>query len=53
MEHNISGRVLLNCNLEELKQLVAMNFGDWELFRVAVLAFRDHELNLKYPSAIH
>lgn len=53
MEHNINGRVLLNCNLEELKQLIGMNFGDWELFRVATLALRNHELNHKYPSNIH
>ena len=48
MEHNINGRVLLNCNLEELKQLSGMNFGDWELFRVAVVALRDHELNPRF-----
>ena len=45
IEHNVSGRVLLNCNLEELKKLSGMNFGDWELFRVAALGLREHELN--------
>ncbi|CAF3425386.1 unnamed protein product [Rotaria sp. Silwood1] len=32
-ENNISGRVLLECNLDELKQILSMTFGDWVLFR--------------------
>ena len=32
-EHNICGSVLLTCDLAELKPELAMNFGDWELFR--------------------
>lgn len=40
---NVSGRVLLNCNLDELKTLSGMCFGDWELFRVTVLALRERE----------
>lgn len=43
VENNVSGRVLLNCNLDELKALSGMSFGDWELFRVAVLALRERE----------
>ena len=50
IEHNVSGRVLLNCNLEELKQLIGMNFGDWELFRVAALSLRERELNPRSAS---
>ena len=44
-DHNISGRVLLHCDLDELKKLSGMTFGDWELFRIAILSLRDRELN--------
>uniref|UniRef100_A0A8C8GNR8 KAP NTPase domain-containing protein n=1 Tax=Oncorhynchus tshawytscha TaxID=74940 RepID=A0A8C8GNR8_ONCTS len=30
---NVNGRVLSQCNLEELKNEMNMNFGDWQLFR--------------------
>lgn len=43
-ENNINGRVLLNCNLDDLKKFSGMSFGDWELFRLAVLALREREL---------
>lgn len=43
IDNNISGRVLLSCNLDELKALSGMSFGDWELFRVAVCALRERE----------
>lgn len=33
---NINGRVLAQCNIEELKKEMNMNFGDWHLFRSAV-----------------
>lgn len=45
IENNICGRVLFNCNLEELKKLCGMSFGDWELFRLAILTLRERELN--------
>lgn len=35
---NINGRVLAQCNIEELKKEMNMNFGDWHLFRSAVRA---------------
>ena len=44
-DHNISGRVLLHCDLDELKKLSGMTFGDWELFRIAILSLRDREMN--------
>lgn len=44
-ESNINGRVLLTCDLDELKKVTKMAFGDWELFRVAILALRDKELH--------
>uniref|UniRef100_A0A8C3AFW6 Kinase D interacting substrate 220 n=1 Tax=Cyclopterus lumpus TaxID=8103 RepID=A0A8C3AFW6_CYCLU len=33
---NINGRVLSQCNLDELKKEMEMNFGDWQLFRGTV-----------------
>lgn len=54
VENNISGRVLLNCNLDELKSLSGMSFGDWELFRVAVLALREREYQPRgSPNPMH
>lgn len=31
---NISGAVLAHCSIGELKPILNMNFGDWELFQV-------------------
>lgn len=39
-EHNINGHVLLQCELEELKEVLGMTFGDWQLFRIMVLQMR-------------
>lgn len=33
LQANINGRVLSQCNLDELKKEMEMNFGDWQLFR--------------------
>uniref|UniRef100_A0A667YB96 Kinase D interacting substrate 220 n=1 Tax=Myripristis murdjan TaxID=586833 RepID=A0A667YB96_9TELE len=33
---NVNGRVLSQCNLDELKKEMEMNFGDWQLFRAMV-----------------
>uniref|UniRef100_A0A672LST3 Kinase D interacting substrate 220 n=1 Tax=Sinocyclocheilus grahami TaxID=75366 RepID=A0A672LST3_SINGR len=33
---NMNGRVLSQCNLDELKKEMNMNFGDWHLFRSMV-----------------
>nr|XP_033499344.1 kinase D-interacting substrate of 220 kDa B isoform X4 [Epinephelus lanceolatus] len=40
---NINGRVLSQCNLDELKKEMEMNFGDWQLFRGAVMELRHAE----------
>uniref|UniRef100_A0A8C7E1B0 Kinase D-interacting substrate of 220 kDa n=1 Tax=Naja naja TaxID=35670 RepID=A0A8C7E1B0_NAJNA len=40
---NINGRVLAQCNIDELKREMNMNFGDWHLFRSAVLDMRNAE----------
>ncbi|XP_052119643.1 kinase D-interacting substrate of 220 kDa B isoform X5 [Frankliniella occidentalis] len=43
-EHNINGRVLLHCDFDELKKVLKMSFGDWELFRMLAVALREREL---------
>ena len=43
-DNNINGRVLLHCDLNELKKLLNMNFGDWEMFRVLIVSLREHEM---------
>uniref|UniRef100_A0A673CQ07 Uncharacterized protein n=1 Tax=Sphaeramia orbicularis TaxID=375764 RepID=A0A673CQ07_9TELE len=40
---NINGRVLTQCNLDELKKEMEMNFGDWQLFRGMVVEQRHAE----------
>ncbi|XP_054583868.1 kinase D-interacting substrate of 220 kDa isoform X1 [Eptesicus fuscus] len=40
---NINGRVLAQCNIDELKKEMNMNFGDWHLFRSTVLDLRSAE----------
>ncbi|XP_037669182.1 kinase D-interacting substrate of 220 kDa isoform X8 [Choloepus didactylus] len=40
---NINGRVLAQCNIEELKKEMNMNFGDWHLFKSTVLEMRNAE----------
>ncbi|XP_040916036.1 kinase D-interacting substrate of 220 kDa B isoform X2 [Toxotes jaculatrix] len=40
---NINGRVLAQCNLDELKKEMEMNFGDWQLFRGMVMEQRHAE----------
>ncbi|XP_035709866.1 kinase D-interacting substrate of 220 kDa B isoform X2 [Folsomia candida] len=41
--NNINGRVLLSCDLQELKLVLQMTFGDWEMFKAAVVLLRDSE----------
>lgn len=45
---NISGAVLSHCKIEELKSVLSMNFGDWELFQLVVLALRERERKMKF-----
>ncbi|XP_043467712.1 kinase D-interacting substrate of 220 kDa isoform X5 [Leptopilina heterotoma] len=44
-QNNITGRVLLHCDLQELKKVLEMSFGDWELFRMVVISLREQELS--------
>lgn len=39
LQANINGRVLSQCNLDDLKKEMEMNFGDWQLFRNTVRLF--------------
>ena len=39
-EHNINGYVLLQCQLDELREVLGMTFGDWQLFKNMVLQMR-------------
>ncbi|XP_064638035.1 kinase D-interacting substrate of 220 kDa B-like isoform X2 [Lineus longissimus] len=41
--NNINGFVLYNCDLDELKPVLGMNFGDWQLFKAMILALRSRE----------
>jgi len=41
--NNITGRVLYNCEVTELKNVLNMNFGDWELFKMTLNALREDE----------
>lgn len=36
LQANVNGRVLSQCNIDELKKEMNMNFGDWQLFRATV-----------------
>ncbi|KAM6968925.1 kinase D-interacting substrate of 220 kDa B-like isoform 2-T3 [Tautogolabrus adspersus] len=40
---NINGRVLSQCNVDELKKEMEMNFGDWQLFRGTLMEQRHAE----------
>lgn len=40
---NINGCVLVQCNIDELKKEMNMNFGDWYFFRSIVLEMRNVE----------
>lgn len=43
--HSISGRVLQNCDLNELKQVLELSFGHWEVFRLLITTMRTIEKN--------
>lgn len=42
-DNAISGRVLLHCDLTELKLLLDLSFGHWEIFRLLINCLRDIE----------
>ncbi|XP_055679140.1 kinase D-interacting substrate of 220 kDa isoform X2 [Lutzomyia longipalpis] len=42
-QHSISGRVLMHCDLQELKNLLNLSFGHWEIFRLLIITLRNLE----------
>ncbi|XP_055697387.1 kinase D-interacting substrate of 220 kDa isoform X1 [Phlebotomus papatasi] len=42
-QHSISGRVLMHCDLQELKILLNLSFGHWEIFRLLIITLRNLE----------
>lgn len=40
VENNINGRVLVTCDLNELRDAMQMKFGDWQLFKSWVTSSR-------------
>ncbi|XP_064610180.1 kinase D-interacting substrate of 220 kDa-like isoform X2 [Liolophura sinensis] len=43
LANNITGIVLLTCEMDELKQVMQMTFGDWQLLRLVILSLRERE----------
>ena len=43
IENNISGRILVSCELSEVKQVLEMKFGDWQLFKLAIISLIEKE----------
>ena len=43
-QNNINGKVLLHCDIDDLKKLLQMNFGDWEMYKVMIVSLREHEM---------
>ncbi|XP_058836220.1 kinase D-interacting substrate of 220 kDa isoform X4 [Topomyia yanbarensis] len=41
-ENAISGRVLSLCSLEELKTVLNLNFGHWEIFKMVITSLREN-----------
>lgn len=46
-ENAITGRVLLCCDLNELKPVIQLNFGNWEIFKLLILNLRENENSAK------
>lgn len=47
IENAITGRVLLYCDLNELKTVLNLNFGNWEIFKLLIHSLRDIENTAK------
>lgn len=50
---NISGAVLAHCSLTELKSVLNMNFGDWEMFQLVLTSLRHHEKKQEMRPTLH
>ncbi len=42
-DHNINGKVLAACDLNELRDAMQMAFGDWQLFKTWIQNARARE----------
>ena len=51
-KENINGKVLMNCDLAELKQTLDMNFGDWELFKIVLIQLRNIDMDQSNSSPV-
>ena len=49
-QNNVNGMVLYNCEIAELKGVMHMTFGDWELFRAMIESLREDSHEESYPS---
>ncbi|CAL4059484.1 unnamed protein product, partial [Meganyctiphanes norvegica] len=48
IDQNINGMVLSHCDLDSLRKVFNMNFGDWELFRMMVVSLREQDAATSY-----
>ncbi|XP_055588849.1 kinase D-interacting substrate of 220 kDa B isoform X2 [Uranotaenia lowii] len=46
-ENAVSGRVLSYCNLDELKSVLNVSFGHWEIFKMLITALKENETTTK------
>lgn len=44
MDNNIGGLVFLICDIDEFREVLVMKFGDWQLFKLVVIGFRQKEI---------
>jgi ankyrin repeat-rich membrane spanning protein len=51
-ENAITGCVLMYCDLNELKSVLQLNFGNWEIFKILIHSLRDIENNSRINPAI-
>ncbi|OWF35590.1 kinase D-interacting substrate of 220 kDa-like [Mizuhopecten yessoensis] len=45
-DNNVCGLVLSTCDLGELGKVITMKFGDWQLFKSAIISMRNREEEL-------
>lgn len=49
-ENHINGQVLCECDMLELRDVMEMNFGDWQLFRAWILRHRPTLQSVHYDT---
>ena len=50
IKENINGSVLHHCDINELKEVLKINFGDWEILRQVILGMRKYCLSVQSGS---